>query len=523
MKRRDFIQRAGLTVAASAISASGQNRAKSDLSFELNEATIGDLQQKMQSRDMSAEEIAKAYIKRIGTVDRQLNSVIELNPDAAAIAESLDRERKSGKVRSALHGIPVLLKDNIDTADKMRTTAGSWALYDAPRPKQDASLVAQLREAGAIILGKTNLSEWANFRSTTASSGWSGRGGQTHNPYILERNPCGSSSGSGAAISANLAAAAIGTETDGSIVCPSSNCGLVGIKPTVGLVSRSGIIPISHTQDTAGPMTRTVTDAAIMLSFMTGADARDSATAGNGRRAEKDYTTFLTLSAFKGARIGVMRQLWGKNAKLDIVLNESLASMKRLGAVLVDVNFPTLDKFGEAESEVLHYEFKADVNKYLAERNSSLRTLTDLIAFNEKNREREMPYFAQETFEKANKKAGLSDRAYRLALQKCKMMTQAQGIDAVMLKNRLTAIFAPTNGPVWTTDLINGDCGSSYIASSSISAVAGYPAITVPAGFVQELPVGVTFFGRAWSEPKLIELAYSFEQSTKARRMPKFL
>jgi amidase len=527
MKRRKFIQLAVVaSVAATAtpeIISAQNGKSRINLPFSLNEATIADLQAKMQSGDMSAKEIANAYIKRIGVVDRELNSVIEVNPDAAEIAESLDRERKAGKARSPLHGIPVLLKDNIDTADKMKTTAGSWALFDSPAPKQDAFLVQQLRQAGAVILGKTNLSEWANFRSSSSISGWSGRGGQTHNPYILERNPCGSSSGSGAAIAANLSAAAIGTETDGSIVCPSSNCGIVGIKPTLGLISRSGVIPIAHSQDTAGPMARTVADAATLLSFMTRADAKDSATSQNGKKAERDYTKFLDKKGLAGKRIGVVRQYWGKNPKLDKVLEEALDAMRREGATLIDVQFPTLGKFGDAESEVLNYEFKTDLNKYLVERNAKYKSLKELIDFNEANKDREMPLFGQEIFIKAETKGTLNDRAYRLALQKSKTMSQAQGIDAVMIKNKLDALLAPTNGPVWLIDSVNGDCGSGYVDSSTIAAVAGYPAITVPAGFVQELPIGVTFFAGAYSEAKLIAIAYAFEQATKARRSPKFL
>ncbi len=524
MKRREFIQLATVTsLAAMTSGISAQQKPRINPPFALGEATIGDLQAKMQSGDMSAKEIANAYIRRISNVDRELNSVIEVNPDAMAIAESLDRERKAGRVRSALHGIPVLLKDNIDTADKMKTTAGSLALLEAPVPKQDAFLAKQLRDAGAVILGKTNLSEWANFRSTNSSSGWSGRGGQTHNPYVLERNPCGSSSGTGAAISANLAAVGIGTETDGSIVCPASNCGLVGIKPTLGLISRSGVIPIAHSQDTAGPMTRTVSDAAILLSFLTQTDAQDSATGQNARKAQRDYQKYLDKKGLAGTRIGVARQFWGKNARLDKLMDGALEAMKSEGATLVDVQIPTLGKFSDAEFEVLLYEFKTDLNKYLAGRNSPYKTLKDLIAFNEQNRQREMPHFGQEIFERAEKKGPLSERAYRLALQKCKNMSQVQGIDAVMAKSKLDALVAPTNGPIWLIDLINGDCGSSYIDSSTIAAVAGYPSITVPAGLVEELPVGISFFGKAYSEPKLIAIAYSFEQATKARRAPKFL
>jgi amidase len=367
------------------------------------------------------------------------------------------------------------------------------------------------------------LSEWANFRSTSSSSGWSGRGGQTHNPYLLERNPCGSSSGTGAAVSANLAAVGIGTETDGSIVCPASNCGLVGLKPTLGLISRSGVIPIAHSQDTAGPMTRTVTDAAILLGFLTQVDPADSATAQNDKKASRDYQKYLDRKGLAGTRIGVARQFWGKNARLDKMMDAALEAMKTEGATLVDVKFPTLGKFSDAEFEVLLYEFKTDLNKYLAERNSPYKTLKDLIAFNEQNRQREMPHFGQEIFEKAEKKGPLSNRAYRLALQKCKTMSQTQGIDAVMAKNKLDALVAPTNGPIWLIDLVNGDCGSSYVDSSTIAAVAGYPSITVPAGIIEELPIGISFFGKAYSEPKLIAIAYSFEQATKARRVPKFL
>jgi amidase len=523
--RREFIQLAAVTsLAAAAPVALAQNsKPRMNLPFNLTEATIADMQNRMQHGEMSAKEIAADYLKRIGSVDRELNSVIETNPDAVQIAESLDRERKAGKVRSVLHGIPVLLKDNIDTADKMKTTAGSWALADAPTPKQDAGLVRQLRDAGAVILGKTNLSEWANFRSTASISGWSGRGGQTHNPYILARNPCGSSSGSGAAVSANLSAVAIGTETDGSIVCPSSNCGIVGIKPTVGLISRAGVVPISHSQDTAGPMARTVADAATMLGFMTAADPKDSATAPNSKNAEKDYTKFLDKRGLAGKRIGVARQFWGKNIRLDKVMEGALDAIKREGATLVDVKFPTLGKFGDAENDVLNYEFKTDLNKYLAERNSPLKTLKDLIDFNERNKDKEMPFFGQEIFINAEKKGPLTDLAYRQALQKSKTMTQTQGIDAVMNANKLGALIAPTNGPVWLIDSINGDCGSGYIDSSSLAAVAGYPSITVPAGFIEELPIGISFFGKAYSEPKLISIAYAFEQTTNARRMPKFL
>ncbi len=492
-------------------------------SFELDEMTVSELQSAMQSGKMSAAEITRKYLERIGSADKKINSIIEINPDAIKIAEDLDKERKAGKIRGALHGIPVVLKDNIDTADKLKTTAGSLALLDAPTPKQDASVAEQLRRAGAVIIAKTNLSEWANFRSNDSSSGWSGRGGQTRNPYILDRNPCGSSSGTGAAIAANLAAVGIGTETDGSIVCPSSVCGIVGLKPTLGLVSRSGIIPIAHSQDTAGPMTRSVSDAATVLNFLTAVDRRDSATAQNAKRAEKDYTKFLQKDGLKGAKIGVARQYFGRNERVDKMMETQIQVLKDNGATVVDVNFPTLRQFGDAEFEVLLYEFKADLNKYLAERNSPYKTLKDLIEFNEKNKDKEMPYFGQDIFIKAEEKGSLEDRAYRLALLQSKVMTQDKGIDAIMDKDKLDAVFAPSNAPTWMIDLVNGDCGSGYVSSSSLAAVAGYPNITVPAGFINELPIGVSFFGRAYSEPTLLKLAYSFEQATKARRKPKFL
>jgi len=523
--RREFLQASAAGIAALSImkNVNAKSVAESDTNEELIEITISELQAKMKSGDISAEKLVEKYLERIKDVDPKLNSIIETNPDALRIAEDLGKERKNGRLRGALHGIPVLIKDNIDTADKMKTTAGSLALLNAPTPKQDAFIVQQLRKSGAVILGKTNLSEWANFRSTNSTSGWSGRGGQTRNPYILDRNACGSSTGSGAAIAANLAAVGIGTETDGSIVCPASICGIVGLKPTLGLISRSGIIPIAHSQDTAGPMTRTVTDAAILLSALTAVDRSDSATVQNDKKAAKDYTRFLQTDGLRGARIGVARQFWGKNADVDKTLNDSLDKMKNAGATLVDVKFPTLDKFGDAEFEVLLFEFKADLEKYLAERNAPYKTLTELIKFNADNAAREMPYFKQEIFEMAAKKGNLQTRAYRLALQKSKMLTQTQGIDAVMIKDKLDAIVSPSNAPTWLIDFINGDCGSNYISSSSIAAVAGYPNITVPAGFVKNLPVGISFFGRAFSEPTLIKIAYAFEQATKARKVPKFL
>jgi amidase len=387
-------------------------------------------------------------------------------------------------------------------------------------PKQDAFLVKQLRDAGAVILGKTNLSEWANFRSTKSSSGWSGRGGQTHNPYILDRNPCGSSSGSGAAMAASLAAIAVGTETDGSIICPSATCGIVGLKPTLGLVSRSGVIPIAHSQDTAGPMTRTVADAAALLSVLAGTDANDAITA-QAAKEKKDYTRYLQKDGLKGMRIGVGRQYFGRNDKVDKIIEPHLQVLKDGGATLVDVEFAKLRDFGDAEYEVLLYEFKEDLNKYLAGRGGVNKTLADLIAYNEKNADREMPYFGQEIFIQAQAKGDLTERAYRIALLQTKMMTQEQGIDAVAAKEKLDAFVAPSGGPAWMTDLVSGDCG--VFESSSLAAVSGYPNITVPAGYLQGLPVGISFFGRAFSEPALIKAAYAFEQATKSRRPPKYL
>lgn len=525
LDRRDFLQIGVGGISASILMSKNANAENSPFPqkpFEFEEATVAELQNQMSAGKLSAKKLAEKYLERIKSVDAKINSVIEINPDALKIAEESDRERKAGKIRGALHGIPVLIKDNIDTADRLKTTAGSFALLDAPPPR-DAFLVRRLRNAGAVILGKTNLSEWANFRSSDSISGWSGRGGQTRNPYILDRNPCGSSSGTGGAIAANLAAVGVGTETDGSIVCPSSICGIVGFKPTIGLVSRSGVIPIAHSQDTAGPMTRTVSDAAILLSVLSAADAKDSATLQNARKAEKDYTKFLQKDGLKDARIGVARDFFGKNAEVDKILEKALSAMKSAGANLIDVKFPTLSKFGDAEYQVLLYEFKTDLEKYLSERGAKYKTLADLIKFNEENAAREMPYFKQEIFEQAAKKGDLNSREYRLALEKCRLLTQKQGIDAIMDAAELDAVFAPSNAPTWLIDFVNGDCGSNYISSSSLPAVAGYPNITVPAGFLKELPIGISFFGRAFSEPTLLKIAYAFEQMTKARQPPKFL
>lgn len=491
--------------------------------FDIEEKTVAELQEAMKKGEITARQLVERYIARIKEIDSQLHSVVEINPDALSIADGLDKERKNRKLRGPLHGIPVILKDNIDTADKMKTTAGSLALLDAPAPKQDAFVAAQLRKAGAVILGKANLSEWANFRSENSSSGWSGRGGQTRNPYILDRSPCGSSSGSGVAVAANLTALAVGTETDGSVVCPSSINGIVGIKPTLGLVSRSGIIPIAHSQDTAGPMARSVADAAILLTVMTGEDKKDTITSQAKTKGAADYTKFLDKDGLKGARLGVVKQYFGRNEKLDELMEANIAILKNLGAEVLRVDFPTLRQFGDAEYEVLLYEFKADLNKYLSERGGKYKTLADLIEFNNKNKEEEMPYFGQDIFIKAQDKADLEDRAYRLALLQSKVLSQDKGIDAVINKDKLDALVAPSNAQAWMIDLINGDSPTNYVSSSSPAAVAGYPNITVPSGFLSEMPIGISFFGKAFSEPTLIKFAYAFEQATKARRKPKLL
>ena len=495
--------------------------------FDLEEATIADLQAGMSSGRMTSHSITQLYMARIEELDRKgptLRHVLEINPDALAIADSLDRERKSGRVRGPLHGIPILLKDNIDTADSMTTTAGSLAL-EGSIPLQDAFIAAKLRSAGAVLLGKTNLSEWANIRSTHSSSGWSGRGGQAKNPYVLDRNPCGSSSGSGGAVSANLCAGAIGTETDGSIVCPSSANGIVGIKPTLGLVSRSGIIPIAHSQDTAGPMARTVRDAAIILNALPGIDTRDSTTMVNRSRGQIDYTRFLDPNGLRGARIGVARaKFFGYSDVTDKLVNDAIDVMKANGAVVVDpANIETAGKFDDSELDVLLYELKADLNAYLAGLGpkAPVRTLQNIIDFNEHHKDQEMPWFGQELFIQAQAKGPLTEKKYRDALAKDLRMSRTDGIDATMKKYKLDAIVAPTGGPAWVTDLVNGDHFSG--ASSTPAAVAGYPNINVPAGFSHNLPVGISFFGRAYSEPTLIKIAYAYEQATKHRRAPQFI
>jgi amidase len=493
--------------------------------FELSEATVADLQVGMASGHFSARLLAEKYLTRIGEIDKSgpaLNSVIEVNPDAASIADALDQERKQKSARGPLHGIPVLIKDNIDTADRMQTTAGSLALVGS-HPAKDSFVAQKLREAGAVILGKTNLSEWANLRSSHSTSGWSGRGGLTKNPYALDRNPCGSSSGSGAAASANLCALAVGTETDGSVVCPSNANGLVGIKPTLGLVSRAGIIPIAHSQDTAGPMARSVRDAAILLGALAGVDPRDPATAASAGKAVPDYTRFLDPNGLKGARLGVARKYFGFSDAVDKVMDEAITAMKQAGAEIIDpADLESFGKFDATELTVLLYELKADLNAYLATRpDAAVHSLKDVIEFNEKHRDREMPYFGQDLFLKAQDKGPLTEKEYLDALANDHNLSRKQGIDGVMDTFRLDALIAPTGGPAWLTDLVDGDHDAG--GSSNAAAVAGYPDITVPAGFIFGLPVGISFFGRAWSEPVLLKIAYAFEQATKVRKPPQFL
>jgi amidase len=486
--------------------------------FDVDEATVADLQSAMASGGLTSLGLTETYLARIEAVDPTLRSVLETNPDALEIADAMDAERRSGSVRGPLQGIPVLVKDNIDTADRMKTTAGSFALGDV-KAARDAFVVGQLRDAGALILGKANLSEWANFRSTRSSSGWSARGGQCRNPYDVDRSPCGSSSGSGVAVSANLCAVAVGTETDGSIICPSSVNGIVGIKPTVGLVSRSGVVPVSHSQDTPGPMARTVADAAALLSALSGADERDAATAS--ARAEPDYTAFLDPDGLHGARIGVARKLGGFNDRVDRLFDDAIAAMHELGAELVDpADIPHTDELEDPELEVFLYEFKADLEAYLGSLGPSQphRTLADLIAFNVEHADVEMPFFGQELFEKAAEKGPLTEHAYLEALEICRRLSRTEGINAVMDERRLDALVAPSNAPAWRTDYANGD--HDVGGNSTPAAVAGYPNVTVPMGFAFDLPIGISFMGRAWSEGTLIRLASAFEQATRHRRPP---
>jgi amidase len=496
-------------------------------SVELDEPTIAGLQADMQAGRLTAHQLVENYLDRIKRLDRkgpQLRSIIESNPDALSLAEELDRERKAQGPRGPLHGIPVLLKDNIDTADRMTTTAGSLAL-EGSVPRSDSGVAARLRSAGAVLLAKANMSEWANIRSSRSSSGWSARGGQCRNPYVLDRNPCGSSSGSAVAVSANLCAVAVGTETDGSIVCPASSNGVVGLKPTVGLVSRAGIIPISHTQDTAGPLCRSVADAAALLSAMAGPDPRDVATGPSAGQMQKDYTRFLDRAGLRGARIGVARaKFFGYSGATDRLAEAALDLLKREGAILVDpANIPHAGEYDDDELEVLLYEFKSDLASYLTELGprAPVKSLQDVIEFNERHRDQEMPYFGQELFLQAQEKGPLTSPAYIKARNKCRRLSRSLGIDAVMAKHRLDALVAPTGNPAWPTDLVNGDHFTG--SSSTPAAVAGYPSISVPMGFVHGLPVNLSFFGRAWSEPTLIRAAYAYEQASKHRRAPGFL
>ena len=497
-----------------------------NLPFALEEVSIHRLETALRSGEVTSVDLVEAYLDRIAKIDSKkevgLNSVSQINPDALATAQNRDSERKNGQAHSPLHGIPVLLKENIGTEDRMETTAGSLALLGA-KVARDAHIVTKLRDAGAILLGKTNLSEWANFRSTRSISGWSGRGGQTHNPYALDRNTSGSSSGSGAAVSANLCTVAVGTETDGSVVSPSSVCGIVGIKPTMGLVSRSGIVPLSHTQDTAGPMARSVVDAVTLLNVLAGYDSRDSATQVLRGRPVLDYRVYLVPGSLKGARLGVPRALFPNHPAIKHLFNEIVGLLRKQGAVVIDnVAMPTNGKFDDAELEVLLYDFKHDLNLYLAGLKSSpVRTLRDVIRFNERNVAKEMPYFGQETLIMAQEKGDLTTPAYRKALELCKRMSQREGIDAAMKKHGLDALIAPTNGPAWPIDIVNSDHYTG--GNSTFAAVAGYPHITVPMGAVFGLPFGLSFIGSAFHEPTLIKLAYSFEQVTSARQVPKFL
>jgi amidase len=493
--------------------------------FEFDEANVAALEQRMADGSLSAHTLTARYLERIAALDAAgpaLHAVIEVNPDALADADALDAERRAGHVRGALHGIPVLLKDNIEAAGRLHTSAGSLALANAIA-EHDATIVARLRAAGANVLGKTNLSEWANFRSSNASSGWSGRGGQTKNPYALDRNACGSSSGTGAAIAANFATVGVGTETDGSIVCPSSVSGLVGIKPTLGLISRAGIVPLAHSQDSAGPMTRSVADAALLLGVLAGSDPRDAATAPANAHAA-DYLKALDANGLRGARLGIVRKMAGFHPDVEALFARNVEALKAAGAIVIDnVELADAGKYDDDEFAVLQYEFKHDINAYLSALPASAnapRSLADLIAFDERERAREMPWFGQDIFEKSQARGALTDAAYRRARSTSHTMA-AHGIDGALAKQHLDALIAPTAGPAWITDWIDGDHAAGN--TSQPAAVAGYPHITVPAGDVHGLPVGLSFFAGAWSEARLIKFAYAFEQATHARKAPRFL
>ena len=494
----------------------------------LPEWTISELQEKMETGELTARRLAELYSERISAVDKNgpyINSVIELNPDALEIADTLDAERRAGKTRGPLHGIPILIKDNIDTADRMQTTSGSLAL-EGHIASKDAFIVKQVRKAGALILGKTNLSEWANFRGKRSVSGWSSRGGLTRNPYALDRSASGSSSGSGAAVAANLCVAAVGTETDGSIISPSHANGIVGIKPTLGLLSRSGIIPIAHSQDTPGPMARTVADVALLLGAMTGVDAQDPATKGSKKRGASNYTKFLDRDGLNDARIGVARNMAGTNPRVLKIFEYCIEVLKHLGAVIVDpADVPNFDKFEKTELDVLHYEFKADLNKYLKSLDGTapVHSMEDVIRFNEENSHKVMPYFGQENMLVAQATKSLRDKKYRDALARNLRLTRKEGIDAAMRKHKLDVLIVPSGAPSRLIDLVNGDASNWDGESTSPAAVAGYPHITVPAGYIFGLPVGISFFAQAWQEPTLIKFAYAFEQATQFRRQPRYL
>jgi len=532
MKRRSFLKNSIATGTILSVNACQTTQSKGNSNtgavddFQLSEITIGEIQDMYKSGAITAEEVTKLYLERIDKIDTngpKLNSVIELNPEALARAKELDSAYNNGSFIGPLHGIPILLKDNIDTAGKMMTTAGSLALENNFAP-QNSWVADKLEQAGAIILGKTNLSEWANFRSERSSSGWSGRGGQTRNPYIIDRNPCGSSSGSGVSASANLCVAAIGTETNGSIVCPSSINGLVGIKPTVGLVSRAGIIPIAHSQDTAGPMARNVTDASILLGAMTGVDSKDSYTAKSSKKSYTDYTSFLHADSLEKKRIGVARQFFGFHEKVDQLMEQAIKDIQILGAETIELDKNDLNgQSGSDAYTVLLYEFKHDLNKYLSNCPSSVkvRSLEELIRFNNDHANQEMPFFGQEILLAAQEKGDLNSDEYKKALENVLKSNGPEGIDRVLEKYDVDAIIAPTGGPSWPIDVINGDHFMG--GSSSPAARAGYPNITVPMGFVHELPVGISFFAQAYSESKLIGFAYAYEQATKHRKAPKFI
>lgn len=532
MKRRNFIQLSAITGAIPFLSLKAcaspnnepEDQSSEEIPFSLEEWTVEMLREAMESGKYSSREICELYLTRIKEKDQGengLNSVIEVNPDALEIAESLDQERSEGNVRGPLHGIPVMIKDNIDTGDKMMTTAGSMALAGSSAP-DDAFIVQKLREAGAVLLGKTNLSEWANFRSFRSSSGWSGRGRQTKNPFALDRNPCGSSSGSGSAVSGNMCAITIGTETNGSIVCPSSANGVVGIKPTVGLWSRDGIIPISETQDTAGPMGRTVADAAVLLGALAGVDEADARTQESDGNAQVDYTQFLDANGLQGKRIGVLEGTIGYHERVDEVMEAAFSAMEGAGATLVkDIKVSEDGAYGSAGFDVLLYEFKDGLNKYLASRpEAKVKTLADVIQFNKDNADVEMPYFPQGILERSEEMGPLTDQEYKQALETV-IKVSRNGIDNALKENNLDAIIGVTGGPAWPIDVLNGDHFGT--GSSTPAARSGYPNITVPAGFVHGLPVGMSIFGGKYQEPKLISIAYAFEQTTKVRKAPKLL